>query len=1595
MRTLSSPVIVRSLVLVAILFGALLIPLVPHVEAATTTNTVSIVTGPFFLKPNAPYNEQGNTPFVKARPDISLLQMRTIRFSSHVPVGCSGTGCLDLTKVSFQFQLVDRPGGFDSPDFTKAMRWEASCSSAAGWTPVADNSSVDPGDHGGLRRLDFTANSIKADGTSYDFNVCFRIPNQAVGSSTDPTQDDSYPIKVIADTSNGNFDSTSGPSFRIDIDSIAPVATGAYTKDFNVDGHLDHIQIFFNEAMDPDTLVKDQFVVHASDQSSPYSQFDPIKPTGLGYFATPVTCVAPAIPPCFSYGNNFGPAPAVNDNDYSLFDYQNPAGENTTILTLAPAGRFDTGVRPEVVYPASQDAATNSIAANFTDLAGNKLVPVTKASLIEIDDAKPVLVSTYGITGATKIIATFSENVTTTNNPVSGGTAGALVPADFEWATATAPAPPNLNCQDAAGIYAGIYTDLVNPAARSITTLSGTLAGATTISTTTAKFFSTDLRATLSGPGISSGTYITSVASNGQSVTISTPVVSPGIATTDTLQLQANTQWSGVEHNPNGAAFRANIVLNTPYKLCPDDVGSTFERLHLSKQNTVGVCAPPREYAPCGSKIIDRTGLTAADRASALKVDFPHVIGGGAEVNIGSFQVSLRFNGPVSHAGDNNTGIQLGDIDVVSADGTGQGPAGVIRILHPWGSDLAVLTLDHAVRPTDVDDTPAKIRIRCHNGATGIRGTGLEAFVPCYDPDLDGFADVNLVDLTPPAIASAKTYDGNHDGYIDGYKLTFTEPIDDASFCYNKALLKVANPCDPSNPDSPVRLDSGNVRGPYTWDTDTASNDNEGILRFPDDQAGRTSDTIPVISTTGEGFFTDQSHPQVQSPAYLSAVAMRQVCTKAVATFVCPDVNELDGAPPVIWSARTIDSHQLDVSGPTPVILAEGDGRIDAYRVRFSEAILDNSFHANEWTVVNHPVLSFRTADLGVVASSAGLIDDSELIVTFKPGLGPDTGDKPDLTVNQVLGGLKDRNGVPMLPVLSNTVVEQDDAPPTIYSVDGFANQDKLTIRFSEPVDNGDRGALSRPDFIYSNIASAPGASGLADQNAVANSLGTDSAVLTLNAKLSSLDIGNATVKGDCVSAQINRIFEVAPTVTNKQPIGALCHAIGRARDVTPPADLTDLAEVTPLRTANSVSVTWTAPGNDGLLNGPVAGYLFSVKKTLGTVDPAITPAKGSGEVLASTGSAGKTSPFSIDAGEGITITLDPPVGFLSATGVAQRATFVGLASNTNYYFAVMAFDNATPPNIGSGDWQVVATTHQDSTAPVGQLFISSRTHPVGQPRTSPNATFTWTNMTDPDSTVQYRVAFNEDPGYAVLATDLLVVGNTYEQKGIKAGAHTFHVAAFSAGGESATAHYSIIVGHPAIDPVTIEALNAQINFTATRLNGVNSVDWALPPRDQLPSGSEVEAVRIYRFDDGNLTLVKEIKGTYVSLADGHYDDNSTSATARSAYRVDMVFAEGQAQKSAITGFNRVEDVTPRSYLVPLLVTLLVLVLGGLVVGAVYLRRRNATSFDESGPASLDPDTGVPTHDVKCPSCQTPFQALGVLPLHITCPKCAVSGILQ
>jgi hypothetical protein len=233
------------------------------------------------------------------------------------------------------------------------------------------------------------------------------------------------------------------------------------------------------------------------------------------------------------------------------------------------------------------------------------------------------------------------------------------------------------------------------------------------------------------------------------------------------------------------------------------------------------------------------------------------------------------------------------------------------------------------------------------------------------------------------SIDSAETVDRDGDGYIDAYEITFSANVNDSTF------------------DS-----SAWTIGDYTgYSLDTGADNDEVINITFNQKATPDTEITPDITTTGAGIYSNESD-------------------EALPSVTTENVDEEDGASPVIISATTVDSDE--------------NGLLDNYTIEFSEAINDSTLNDSNWDVDGMTINGNDTGDAA---------DDNIIMLKLDESTGNDTTETPDITVSNA--EVTDIAGNELDNVASGDVQESDGAGPVFDSVDSVvagATEDVLGI---------------------------------------------------------------------------------------------------------------------------------------------------------------------------------------------------------------------------------------------------------------------------------------------------------------------------------------------------------------------------------------------------------------------------------------------------------------------------------------------------------------------------------------------------------------------
>ncbi|MBK8396633.1 MAG: hypothetical protein IPL26_15540 [Leptospiraceae bacterium] len=227
---------------------------------------------------------------------------------------------------------------------------------------------------------------------------------------------------------------------------------------------------------------------------------------------------------------------------------------------------------------------------------------------------------------------------------------------------------------------------------------------------------------------------------------------------------------------------------------------------------------------------------------------------------------------------------------------------------------------------------------------------------------------------------------------------------------------------------------------------------------------------------------------------------------------------------------------------------ADNDGKIDHYKLTFSEAVNDSTFPGyvldtvgtaqTDWLVAGY---SGVTLAHGAAAPESDTTNDEVIYLKFAEGVSSDTDAKPNLTTTAT-PALIAMSAKTIGRVYTATVVEADRAKPVILSATAQAGTTLITLSFSEPVWTASGmpactagGDLIAGDFIYNDV-SATSSSSVSSMGA--DICGTDM-VVTVNTNTALMPSDNGV---DTIVATVG-IFDAANN--NGNPTARVINATG------------------------------------------------------------------------------------------------------------------------------------------------------------------------------------------------------------------------------------------------------------------------------------------------------------------------------------------------------------------------------------------------------------------------------------------------------------------
>ncbi|MDI6756957.1 MAG: gliding motility-associated C-terminal domain-containing protein, partial [Endomicrobiia bacterium] len=309
----------------------------------------------------------------------------------------------------------------------------------------------------------------------------------------------------------------------------------------------------------------------------------------------------------------------------------------------------------------------------------------------------------------------------------------------------------------------------------------------------------------------------------------------------------------------------------------------------------------------------------------------------------------------------------------------------------------------------------------------------------------------------------------------------------------------------------------------------------------------------------------------------------------------------------------------------------------------------------------------------------------------------------------------------------------------------------------------------------------------------------------------------------------------------------------GAQNDDVPPGAVTNLSALADSAIEGKITLTWTAPGDDGIVGNNSGGY-YMVKYATYSVETSS---------LAWWNSISTTTASSIAKGWKI---KSPP----SAVGLTETQILTGLYPATTYYFAVRAVDDvanwsALDLQLGAADPAVQAqaiVTNLAPAAPTGVTAVSSNTA----------AMLSWSANTEPDLK-EYIISKNTVNDFADGGTSLVAVvssaaARSYTDGGLANGVtYYFWIQAKDTFGLTGSTS-ATVSAYPIITPPS--GLAAAHKGSWVELSWVAAPDYA----STNFAGYAIYRSSVSASSDFNLLTVLTGGG-----AATHYDTSSVSAT--------------------------------------------------------------------------------------------------------------------
>ncbi len=614
-----------------------------------------------------------------------------------------------------------------------------------------------------------------------------------------------------------------------------------------------------------------------------------------------------------------------------------------------------------------------------------------------------------------------------------------------------------------------------------------------------------------------------------------------------------------------------------------------------------------------------------------------------------------------------------------------------------------------------------------------------------------------------------------------------------------------------------------------------------------------------------------------------------------------------------------------------------------------------------------------------------------------------------------VTGGTPSTDGVIAFAQWTLTGTAPDTTAPAAVTTlaTSLPSSVALTLTWTAPADDGSTAGSGNVAGYVFKVATAAFSAFTETANVVPSGVTVPSFTIAAAGQSQSVAISGLTPSTTYYVA-----VKARDEVPNYAAISNVATGTTQAADTTAPGTISTLA--TSAATASTMTLTWTAPADDGATagSGNVTGYVVKVATA------SFTDFTQVASVL----------PTGVTVG---TITIVAP-------GASQTVVVSGLSASTDYFFAVKAQDEvpntALISNVATGTTQAADTTAPGTISTLATSAATASTMTLtwtapadnGATASSGNvagyivkvATASFTSFTQVASVLPTGVTVGTITIVAPGASQTVVISglsaSTEYFFAVKAQDEVPNTAPISNVATGTTTAAS--TGTSGVTVATIEAANKGVDITVTRDGDDNRVAFDLP--NNLPATPA--GVQIWR-STSPFILRTTLLANDPEFTAGAYLDEEAPADAKYLvtifYGLTKALGFSNGESDDIPGFAALGDGTGSGdgdgvanwvwYVVALAAVLIIV----LIVFLVVMSRRNkeaeeqpagegyawnegeATGMEPSPEAAVAPLAPVAqtgdVHHARCPACQTQFTAMGTKPVVTACPGCGKKGVLR